>query len=87
MIIFYITIILQLFLKYTEEFYIENSNVFSPYTSCSNDGFIFTEGNRCYKAFQHGKSFKEAEAICEKLNSTIASLHSFMVCFILKIIF
>uniref|UniRef100_A0A0K0DVN7 C-type lectin domain-containing protein n=1 Tax=Strongyloides stercoralis TaxID=6248 RepID=A0A0K0DVN7_STRER len=78
MIIFYITIVLQLFLKNIEGFYIENSNVFSPYTSCSEDGFIFTEGNKCYKAFQHAKNFKEAENICEKLNSTIASLHSFM---------
>uniref|UniRef100_A0A0N5B866 C-type lectin domain-containing protein n=1 Tax=Strongyloides papillosus TaxID=174720 RepID=A0A0N5B866_STREA len=78
MIIFYITIILQVFLQNTEEFYIENSNVFPPYTSCSKDGFVFTEGNKCYKTFQHAKNFKEAESVCEKLNSTIASLHSFM---------
>uniref|UniRef100_A0A0N4ZJX3 C-type lectin domain-containing protein n=1 Tax=Parastrongyloides trichosuri TaxID=131310 RepID=A0A0N4ZJX3_PARTI len=76
MIIFYL--ILQVFLISVETFYIENSSIFSPYTSCSNDGFILSEGNKCYKAFQHAKSFQEAEGICLKLNSTVASLHSFM---------
>uniref|UniRef100_A0AC35UHQ0 C-type lectin domain-containing protein n=1 Tax=Rhabditophanes sp. KR3021 TaxID=114890 RepID=A0AC35UHQ0_9BILA len=66
------------FFKFIQSNYIQNTNIFPPYSECSNDGFIYAENFKCYKVFQRIQKLEDAVSICESHNSTVASLHSFL---------